>query len=130
VGGEPEKAPSGPVSIVLSATDQRAVVLRNGVIIGSAPVEIEGPVTGTWAYAFRNADSAGQHWIRVPLSSGSDEQEVTPTEWRRFKAPDQFRQAVAAIAERGRTVVVTADSLRSGAVASPLTLIQAEPKKK
>jgi hypothetical protein len=126
----PEKAPSGPVSIVVSATDQRAVVLRNGVIIGSAPVEIEGPVTGTWAYAFRNADSAGQHWIRVPLSSGSAEQEVPPTEWRRFKAPDQFRQAVAAIVEPGTTVVVTADSLRSGAVASPLTLIQAEPKKK
>jgi hypothetical protein len=66
----------------------------------------------------------------VPLSSGSAEQEVTPTEWRRFKAPDQFRQAVAAIVEPGTTVVVTADSLRSGAVASPLTLIQAEPKKK
>jgi L,D-transpeptidase catalytic domain len=126
----PEKAQSGPVSIVVSAADQRAVVLRNGIIIGSAPVEIEGPVTGTWAYAFRNADSAGQHWIRVPLSGEAAGEEVPPTEWRRFKAPDQFRHAVAAIVEPGTTVVVTADSLRSGAVAAPLTLIEGEPKKK
>jgi hypothetical protein len=51
----PEKAPSGPVSIVVSATDQRAVVLRNDVIIGSAPVEIEGrsPALGPMPFATR-----------------------------------------------------------------------------
>ena len=37
---EPAKAPSGPVSVIVSASDRRAVVLRNGVVIGSAPVTI------------------------------------------------------------------------------------------
>src|SRR5690606_31208058 len=35
-----EKAPTGPVSIILSASDERAVVLRNGIEIGSAPIAI------------------------------------------------------------------------------------------
>ena len=36
----PEKSPTGPVSLILSGADRRLVVLRNGVLIGSAPVEI------------------------------------------------------------------------------------------
>ncbi len=44
----PEKSPEGPVSIVVSSADGRAVVLRNGIEIGSAPVSVTGPVTGTW----------------------------------------------------------------------------------
>ena len=58
---DPQKAPSGPVSVILSASDRRAVVLRNGVVIGSAPVTVRGIVTGTWAYALRSIDKDGQH---------------------------------------------------------------------
>ena len=38
-GGKPQLSPEGPVSVVVSAADRRAVVLRNGVEIGfeSAP---------------------------------------------------------------------------------------------
>ncbi len=38
----PEAAPAGPVSLVLSGTDRRLIVLRNGVLIGAAPVSIDG----------------------------------------------------------------------------------------
>jgi hypothetical protein len=43
----PERAPSGPVSVVISAADARVVVLRNGVAIGTASVRIDGKVSGT-----------------------------------------------------------------------------------
>lgn len=125
VDWHPERAPSGPVSIVVSATDHRAVVLRNGVIIGSAAVDIAGPITGTWAYALRSIDKDGQHWMRLPLTpDAAADQPVDRSEWQRFKAPEDFRRAVAAIVQPGTTVVVTADSLRSGAVAQPLTVIE------
>lgn len=126
----PEKSPSGPVSIVVSAADGRAVVLRNGVEIGSAPVSVEGAVTGTWAYALRSVDASGQKWMRVQLSDagGLDALPVPRSEWQRFHAPESFRQAVAAIVQPGTTVVVTADSLRSGAVAQPVTLMEGGPK--
>ena len=63
----PEKSPEGPVSIVVSGADRKAVVLRNGVEIASAGVTIDGPVSGAWAYSLRDVDASGQHWIRVPL---------------------------------------------------------------
>jgi len=123
----PEKAPQGPVSIVISAADRKAIVLRNGVEIGAADILVEGPVPGTWAYALRKVDTSGQQWIRVSLSSEGAIDEVVPSaEWRRFHAPEDFRRAVASIIQPGTTVVVTSDSLTSGALAAPVTVIDAE----
>lgn len=127
----PEKAPQGPVSIVVSSADRKAVVLRNGVEIGSAAVTVEGAEAGTWAYTLRNVDAGGQHWIRVSLSSeGSSGAAVPREEWQRFRASDAFRRAVADIVQPGTTVVVTSDTLTSGAVAVPLTVIDAETPRK
>jgi len=126
----PEKSPVGPVSIIVSAADHRAVVLRNGIEIGSAPVSIEGPVTGTWAYALRSIDSAGQHWLKLQLSGGPTGQPVSKEEWQRFRAPDSFKRAVAAIVSPGTTVVVTSDSLRMGATGTPVMVIEDAPQEK
>jgi hypothetical protein len=112
----PERAAQGPVSVVVSAADHRALVLRNGTIIGSAPVTVTGPVTGTWAYALRSVDKDGQHWVRLQLSAQSATgQEIDRAEWQRFAAPDAFKKDVASIVAPGMTIVVTADSLRSAA---------------
>ena len=125
---EPHRAAEGPVSIIVSAADRRAIVLRNGIEIGSAPVEIAGPVNGTWAYALRSVEPSGQVWLRVRLSdSRSADERVPPEEWRRFRAPNQFRKAVASIVQPGTTVIVTADSLKDGSAGSAMTLIDAEP---
>ena len=123
----PEKAQQGPVSVIVSSADRKAIVLRNGVEIGSAPVIIDGPVDGAWAYTLRNVDSSGQHWIRVSLSSAAESGQTVPLEeWQRFHAPDGFRQAIAGIVQSGTTVVVTSDSLVAGASATPLTVIESE----
>ena len=127
----PEKSPAGPLSIVVSTADRKALVLRNGVEIGVAQVTVDGGDSGTWAYTLRNIDAAGQHWIRVSLSSGARRGEAVPREeWQRFHVADAFRKAIAQIVQPGTTVVVTADSLASGATATPLTVIEAEPKRK
>jgi hypothetical protein len=123
----PERSPSGPVSILVSAADGTALVLRNGIVIGSAPVRIDGAVGGTWAYALRSIDAQGQHWMRIQLSPTDDADQIVPREeWQRFHAPDQFKRAVAGIVAPGTTVVVTSDSLRAGAVAQPVTVIEDE----
>lgn len=119
----PEKSPRGPVSVVVSAKDHRALVLRNGIIIGSAPVTVSGPVTGTFAYALRSVDKDGQHWVRLQLSSAApNEQQVQAGEWQRFAAPSSFKKLVAGIVEPGMTIVVTEDSLRSAA--APAAILQ------
>jgi hypothetical protein len=127
----PQKSPDGPISIVVSASDQRAVVLRNGIEIGASEVSVDGPVGGTWAYMLRSVDAGGQHWIRVDLTSDAEVgQPVQRDEWRRFHAPDGFRAAIAKLVRPGTTVLVTADSLLAGATATPLTVIDAEPGKR
>jgi hypothetical protein len=121
----PEQAPSGPVSIVVSAADKRAVVLRNGVIIGSGPVAVDGPVAGTWAYTLKDVDASGQHWMRLNLSGDAkDGQKVPPEEWQRFHASDAFKNAVAAIVAPGTAIIVTADSVQPGG--KPIDLIEGD----
>ena len=124
----PDRSPEGPVSIVVSAADRKAVVLRNGIEIGSAEVTVDDPVRGTWGYVLRKIDASGQHWMRVSLSStASPDEPITQEEWRRFHAPDSVRRAIAEILRPGTTVVVTSDSLVAGAVAAPVTVMDAEP---
>jgi lipoprotein-anchoring transpeptidase ErfK/SrfK len=50
----PERAPEGPLTAVVGTRDGRLVVMRGGVEIGHAPVQIVGePWVGTRAYALR-----------------------------------------------------------------------------
>lgn len=122
----PERSPAGPVSIIVSASDERAIVLRNGIVIGSAPVKVAGPVTGTWAYALRTIDPGGrQQWMKLRLSEQvADAGEVTSDEWQRFTAADEFRQAIARIVEPGTTIVVTPDSLETAAAGASVTVLE------
>jgi len=121
----PTKSPQGPVSIVVSTADRRALVLRNGVVIGSAPVSVEGPITGTWAYALRDIDAKGQHWLRLTLSAKRTAAvEVGKTEWSRFRASDAFKRAVASVMQPGTTIVVTSDSVAANDP-QPVTILEA-----
>ena len=121
----PANSPQGPVSILVSAADQKALVLRNGRVIGSATVSVDGPVSGTWAYALRSVDAQGQHWVRLTLSATpSGALEVPKAEWTRFRAADAFKPAVASVIEPGTTIVVTSDSVAAND-AAPLTVLEA-----
>nr|NUR37317.1 L,D-transpeptidase family protein [Sphingomonas sp.] len=125
----PEKAPAGPVSILVSSADRTAIVLRNGIVIGSAPVTIEGEVKGSWVYALRADHKAGLQWIRMALSDASEEVRVPREEWQRFRAPEEFRRAVAGIVQPGTTVIVTSDTLNSPAAGETgVTVIESEPR--
>lgn len=120
----PEVAPDGPVSIVVSSSDRRVAVLRNGVLIGSAPIEIDGPVGRATVYVLRSSDSGGRRWLRVPLP-GQNVDPAAPPELRgRIRVADRFRTNVEAILEPGSTVVVTPDSLRGGGTEHSVTVIQ------
>jgi hypothetical protein len=125
VDWHPERSAEGPVSIIVSAADRQAVVLRNGVVIGSGPVAVDGLVSGTWAYTLQSVDQTGQHWIRVELSTQSGQGTAVPAqEWQRFHASEAFRSAVAAIVAPGTTVIVTPDSVRPGG--EPVGIIEEE----
>jgi hypothetical protein len=125
---EPEKSPSGPVSLILSASDQRLIVLRNGVLIGSSHVTIRGAVTETVAYSLSKIDDQGFHWMQLPLpgQKWTGTKEVTAADRARVTMLDDFRNRLDGELTPGVTLVLTADSLRAGATGKSLTVIEAD----
>lgn len=69
---QPEKAPKGPVSIIVSASDREAYVYRNGVEIGRAPVNGLGRISGSHAYsATAIMDGSGhREWLSIASMGG------------------------------------------------------------
>ena len=125
VDWHPERAPAGPVSVMLSSADQRAVVVRNGVVIGSAPVEIQGRIERTSAFLLDGVDEKGRVWVRIGLPGQSEEAPGVPLR-NRIRVPDEFRRLVDPIITIGATVIVTGDSLQADAAGRPMTVIEAD----
>jgi len=122
----PERAPvheDSMVSVVISAADGRAVVYRNGVEIGSAPVQVKGEVT-PMAYVLRAWDSSGQHWLKLQFAGAGEGMEVTSAEGKRFEAPTKFRYDIGAALRPGSVVIVTPGSLSSGSTGRSQMVIE------
>ena len=115
----PEAARTGPVSIVVSAADRRVVVLRNGIVIGSAPATIDRPLSRTSAYMLQSRGT----WLHVPLPGQTGQADDLRG---RIHVAADFRQAVEALLEAGTTVVITGDSLRAGGTGRPVSVLEGE----
>jgi hypothetical protein len=61
----PAGSPHDPMSIVISAADRRAIVIKDGQEIGSAPVRLTEPLNGGTAYVLRSWDDSGKHWLKL-----------------------------------------------------------------
>jgi len=124
---QPERSPSGPVSIIISSADSRMLVLRNGVPIGSAPVRIAGEVTGTTAYTLGAIEGDNYRWMKLPMPGAplAGTTEVTPDERARLTVPDEMIRATAGVVTPGTTVVITPDTLQSGGAGKKMTVMTA-----
>ena len=117
----PERSISGPVSIVISAADQRAVVLRNGIVIGSAPARIDAPITATAVFVRTGTAAGGSGWIRVQLPewlAATRDEDLTG----RIHVAPEFRAAVVPLLAPGANVIITKDALGSGPPAAALLI--------
>ena len=125
---QPEKSTKGPVSLILSAADKRLVVLRNGILIGSTPVEVAGPVTETAAYSLTKVDADGFHWMQLPLpgQKWSGTRMLSAEDRSRVRIPQEFRGALDEELSPGVTLVVTTDSLKAGSTGEPVTVLESD----
>jgi len=112
---QPEKSPTGPMSLVLSGEDRRLMVLRNGVLIGSATVTLNGPITETMGFTLTSMEGGNFHWLQLPLSGQAAEanREMTAEERSRVRLPQDFRAALDKEIVPGTTLLVTGDSMRA-----------------
>jgi hypothetical protein len=122
----PQGTSDDPPSIVISTADQRAIVMRDGKQIGSAPVHVDGEIDGGVAYVLESWDSKGKHWLKLQFSGRGGSMEVAPKEADRFDAPATFRTAVAAAVRPGTVVIVTPESLKAGSPGMSATVLETD----
>ena len=109
----PEKAPSGPMTIIVAKRDQRIVVLRNGVEIGRAAAEINDDDPGSHVITLTRGPGGAARWVYVGLP-GHDEDAGKPLDAatvNRVRVPRAFYQAVKAALKPGTTILVTNSSV-------------------
>lgn len=123
---QPERSPTGPVSIIISTSDRRTIVLRNGILIGSAPVAIKGEVTGLHAFTLASIDASGAHWMRLSLLGTAQSGEVRTQDRERLSLSEDFRQKLLSVLAPGTTLLVTSDALHSNGAGSRITVLAGE----
>ncbi|MDH7973115.1 L,D-transpeptidase family protein [Sphingomonas sp. AR_OL41] len=122
---QPEIAPTGPVSIIVSSTDQRVLVLRNGKLIGSATALFDAPLTRPWLFVLQSVDAAGQHWTRLALPGQDDDLTAKPSP-EALHVAEPFKALVAPVLMPGTTVILTPDALNADGPVPLAGLMQSE----
>jgi L,D-transpeptidase-like protein len=115
----PEKAPKGPVSIIISNADRAGYVYRNGVEIGRAPINAIGRLSGSYVYTALDAvDASGQReWISTASSGGRapNLEEIA----NRLGIPPEFDADMRELITPGTTLVLTNLRVNAGTRSAP-----------
>jgi hypothetical protein len=123
----PEKAPTGPVTIVLSTDNERVIVFRNGVEIGRARVKIaDGFEIGTRALQYAGTNDDGSiRWIYISLPGYEAEkgQADNRDAVQAVQVPEDFNRLVRAVIGPGTTILATHGGMNSGSSGKATTVI-------
>ncbi|MEO6172658.1 MAG: hypothetical protein ABIP02_06030, partial [Arenimonas sp.] len=123
----PEKSATGPLSILISTTDQRVIVMRNGIEIGRSKVGIvenEKKAFGTQAYVLLEGESTepskivpdkkAKNWMSIPMPGYTPDPNAVkgpavldPMAVKRIVVPVDFARSVYDVLTPGATLVLT-----------------------
>ncbi len=128
----PDNAPEGPVSLVLSRSDQRIIVLRGGVEIGRAKVSIanaDQPI-GTHAFvAHAAAPGKGLRWVGVPVPGHADDsgRSLSAEQLARVRMPKGFLDALRPVLAPGSALLVTDAAVLPQTTGPSITVVTNQP---
>jgi hypothetical protein len=106
----PERAPSGPLSIILSTPDQQAYVYRNGIEIGRAAVFMAGLGEGLGSHVYSALDKFDSNGRREWISTASFGRARAPDIKELAKhvtIPPEFLGHARAAVSPGTTLIIT-----------------------
>ena len=119
---KPELSPDGPVSMMMSFSDQRMIVLRNGIEIGRTRISVSGDLgtpVGTHAFIVKGGQGTGEsvllrgaaarNWMEVlmPGYGGSMVNQLGAVVGDRMRLPQDFAKLLFPLLEPGTTLLVT-----------------------
>ncbi|QEA16049.1 L,D-transpeptidase [Novosphingobium ginsenosidimutans] len=105
----PEASPSGPITMIVSKSDQRIVVSRNGVEIGRARIQVPSHDTETHVYTYTTLADGRSSWVvvGVPGHGGGSGQLLDIGVLDDLRMPHEFYTALRGVIVPGTTVLVT-----------------------
>ncbi|MDZ4371150.1 MAG: L,D-transpeptidase family protein [Phenylobacterium sp.] len=108
----PERMPTGPITIVVSGADERMVVMRNGVEIGRARVQLPPTDFETHVLTLTRAGS-DLRWlyVGVPGHAGESGKPADPSIVARLQMPQALQDALRPQLTEGTTVLLTQASV-------------------
>ena len=137
---QPELAPEGPLSAVLSRQSGRVVVYRAGIEIGRARVVfsgsepigthlllmVEGPAQTAQRY---NPNRQAQRWIELDIAGHRERagNEPDPGLAARIEVPPEFISRMSQILGPGATVLVTDEPVTAATTGPRLDIINTDP---
>ncbi|HEY0334556.1 MAG TPA: L,D-transpeptidase [Stenotrophomonas sp.] len=138
---QPERAPSGPVSMLVSTADQQLLVYRNGVEIGRARIALRDEQTpiGTQAFIVGQGFLPGEidglagkrmpNWMRIgiPGSEAGAGQALQATTISRLQVPVAFLEAVLPLLTPGTVLVATDQPILPENTGGTLQVLDSDP---
>lgn len=137
---QPELAPEGQISMIVSSADRRVIVLRDGVEIGRTRIDLRMPdePLGTHAYIMKTGTTAYNpllpgkplhNWMSIGLP-GQDTEAGTvvgPETFQRISAPIGFVEAVYAELRPGAVMLLTDEPILPETTGGTQQVMDAEP---
>lgn len=122
---QPQLSPSGPVTIVISKSDQQAIVLRNGVEIGRSRVRVPNDDFETHVMTYAGVENGRPQWIYagVPGRSGEAGKPSDMTILSNSDMPGPFAAALRSVIAPGTTVLLTEAPLASGGAGKKMAVL-------
>jgi lipoprotein-anchoring transpeptidase ErfK/SrfK len=113
----PQRAPTGPLTVIVSKVDQRVVVLRNGVEIGRSVALVKDDDPGSHVISYTVGKDGRPRWVYVGLPGHAEEdgRALDEATLNRLRLPRGFYEAVKAELRPGSTILVTASSVGESA---------------
>ena len=121
----PQLAPTGPLSIIISKSDQAIVVLRNGVEIGRSMAQINDDDPGSHVISVTTGTDGKPHFVYVGLPGHEEDKgrEVDEATLNRVRVPKTFYNAVRPLVQPGATILVTQSRVGEEGEGRKLTVI-------
>ncbi len=105
----PALSNAGPVTMIVSRSDQRLLVLRNGIEIGRSRITLPDIDTATHVLTYARNSQGKLSWILVgvPGHAGEQGDDINANALSQIKMPEDFRSAIQTVIEPGTTILVT-----------------------
>src|SRR6266702_3924511 len=107
----PDKSPSGPVSLIVSSADKTVYVYRNGVEIGRAGIpnsDVVAPLNDRVFSALQGTDADGHlRWVQVTTKGKDGSNESLFLAAQKSRLPTEFLTKTKEVITPGTTIIFT-----------------------